>query len=150
MILTFMKLGSVVINFYRKTLDGHCVHTLNKGRVLRPIQRDFPRAFCVPAILLNWQVEQKPGESGRGRGYNYRSLKIHCDSIIKRSCWIIAYKSLTPSFPLWLRTTVQGVCCWRVKFILPLNLTYTRFAQPADYFACICTISLMHENFAWK
>ena len=34
----------------------------------------------------NRQVEQKPG--GRGREYNNLPFKMHCDSIIMRSCWI--------------------------------------------------------------
>ena len=48
------------------------------------------------------QVEQKPGGRGRGREYNNLPFKMHCDSIITRSCWIglSQTKSLSPSFPL--------------------------------------------------
>ena len=34
----------------------------------------------------NRQVEQKPGGRGRGREYNNLPFKMHCDSIITRSC----------------------------------------------------------------
>ena len=34
------------------------------------------------------QVEQKPGGRGREREYNNLPCKMHCDSIITRSCWI--------------------------------------------------------------
>ena len=34
------------------------------------------------------QVEQKTGGRGRGREYNNLPFKMHCDSIITRSCWI--------------------------------------------------------------
>ena len=49
------------------------------------------RRKAAPDIFwgINWvKVEQKPGGRGRGREYNNLPFKMHCDSIITRSCWI--------------------------------------------------------------
>ena len=60
-------------------------------------------------------------------------------------CIVIAYNnaqllnSRLSLYPLLfllliLRTTVHGVCCWKVQLILPLDLTYQLAAQPAYLF----------------
>ena len=47
--------------------------------------------FDLLGLLLGniRQIEQKPGGRGGGREYNNLPFKMHCDSIIMRSCWIV-------------------------------------------------------------
>ena len=46
----------------------------------------YPLSYAHHTAKHSRQVEQKPG--GRGREYDNLPFKMHCDSIITRSCWI--------------------------------------------------------------
>ena len=58
----------------------------NSGIFIRSYSIQSYSGIARHSLLVSRQVEQKPG--GRGREYNNLPFKMHCDSIITRSCWI--------------------------------------------------------------